>query len=72
MEEWWSGNGKRMPMQLSDYGKSEMQEITGQLLILLSALYRINLDFPGGGEIPEADIYASKLMIYGIVRKSSQ
>lgn len=50
-------------MLLSDYGKSETQDITGQLPILLSALCRINLDFPGGGETPGGDIYASKLVI---------
>ena len=47
-------------MQLSDDDKLEIQDITGQFPILLSALCRISQDSPGGGETPEADIYGSK------------
>ena len=49
-------------MQLSDDDNLEMQDITGQLPILLSALCRINLDGPGGGKSPEVDVYSSKLI----------
>ena len=56
-----------MSLQLSDDDKLEMQDVTGQLPILLSSLCRINLggsgggETPGGRETPEADIYACKL-----------
>lgn len=58
MEKWWTGPGERM--LLSDDDKIEIQDITGQLPILLRALCRINLDCLAG-ETPEADTYASKL-----------
>ena len=32
----------------------EMQDIIGQLGFLPCALCRINIDYPGGGETPEA------------------